>query len=79
MSNDKTNTVIMLQHFIGDIYPVEKEQANMMAMSARTNILMFKATNDNKYLTKAKQDIEKGKDILRGFVRPLGVIFTEPK
>jgi hypothetical protein len=72
-----TNTVITLEDFVDNVYPIRADQARFMADNARTNILMFKATKDIKYLSRAKQDIEKGKDILRGFSRPLGVLFTE--
>ena len=76
--NEVTRTVVIdLKEFINSQYSDKQEQAKFMAMSARTNIMMYQATKDKKYLQQAKLDIEKGKDILRGFTRPLGCIFTK--
>lgn len=69
-----THNTITLEDFINKEHPTSHEQAQYMADSARTNILMFKATGDVKYENQAKKDIQKGKDILNGFMRPLGAI-----
>ena len=70
MSITKTYTVT-----ITDVIIEERlAQARFMADVARTNILMFKATGDKKYEEQAKKDIQKGKDILNGFMRPLGAV-----
>lgn len=70
------NNLTSLEEFMEKEHPTAREQAKFMADSARTNIAMFKATGDVKYDKQARLDIEKGKDILRGFSRPLGLIFT---
>ena len=76
--NEVTRTVVIdLKEFIDSQYSDKKEQARYMANSARTNIMLFKATSDIKYDIQARLDIEKGYDILRGFTRPLGCIFTK--
>lgn len=72
-----THNTISLEDFMEKEHPTSKEQAKFMADVARTNILMFKATGDVKYEDQAKKDIQKGKDILNGFVRPLGVILHQ--
>ena len=81
--NEVTKTVVFTQdmrefeEFLENGYASKYEQAKYMAMNARTSVMMFKATSDIRYLQQAKQDIEIGKDILRGFMRPLGCIFTK--
>lgn len=81
--NEVTKTVVFTQdmkefeEFLENGYAGKHEQAKYMAMSARTNIMMFKATNNKEYLVQATLDVEKGKEILRGFTRPLGCIFTK--
>lgn len=76
--NEVTRTVVIdLKEFVDNQYPDNKERARYMAMNARTSIMMYKATKDKRYLEQAKKEIEIGKDILRGFMRPLGCIFTK--
>lgn len=60
--------------FLNKEHPVAHEQARFMANVARTSIMMYKATKDKRYLNRAKQEVQQGKDILNGFVRPLGVL-----
>ena len=72
-----THNTISLEDFIEREHPANVEQARFMADNARTNILMFKATGIKRYEEQAIKDIQKGKDILNGFPRPLGVLFTE--
>lgn len=76
--NEVTRTVVIdLREFVDSQYPDNKERVRYMAMNARTSIMMYKATKDKRYLEQAKREIEIGKDILRGFMRPLGCIFTK--
>lgn len=78
--NEQTQTVAMvisLEEFMEHEHPTKLEQARYMANVARTSIMMYKATGDKKYDIKAREQIQQGKDILNGFVRPLGAIFTE--
>ena len=72
-----TSNVISLEDFIEREHPTRFQQARYMADNARTSIMMFKATGDKRYEERAKQEIQQGKDILNGFVRPLGVILHQ--
>lgn len=74
--NEVTQTIVL--DFINAEDLNKRERARYMAMNARTSIMMYKATKDRKYLEQAKKEVEIGKDILRGFTRPLGcTIFTK--
>lgn len=83
--SDETNTIIIkdFNGFVNNVCDMNEEmfnkyeRASFMAANARTSIMMFKATNDNKYLINARQNIETGKNILQDFTRPFSCIFTK--
>ncbi len=56
---------------------VMPEQASILLKHARTMCLMYEATGDDKYLSRARLDMMRAKSIIEcGFIRPLGVLLA---
>ena len=51
-------------------------QLEMLLAHARTMCMMYKATGENRYLNRARLDLQTAKSIQVGFVRPLGVLLA---
>ena len=52
-------------------------QINHLCKHARTMVMMYEATGDQRYLKQARLDLDLAQQIKVGFIRPLGVLKSE--
>lgn len=62
---------------IGTSEATKSIQIQSLCKHARTMLMMFSATGDQKYVKQAKSDLDLARTIKVGFMRPLGALPNE--
>jgi len=59
-----------------EVYDYNRDHFEQYCMHGKTMLMMYSATNDDKYLKQAQLDMMRAKSIKAGFIRPLGVLLA---